>query len=411
MRYVVLGVTVCVLSCGDLDTVQLEDVPLTDPAALAVDVDGGVPAVGSIGRESLIRPDSAPCPNETPFAIGFRLAFAGPGFEGYQLVCSAAELNDARDRLIRVGEPVPGPFARSEGETEILCPADRFVTRFSGAESDTGPAIRAVGVYCRPILFDPGREGGFFYSSDFDDQERLAGSDGTAPPDSDIDSACESGRVVTDVRVEFDLFSIGPAVFGRLSAQCAQPSVPATCGDGIVDPGTEVCDDGNTTSGDGCSAACDAVTPGFFCADGLSCDVCTPCGSDQFETSSCDSFGDSSCEPCDPSCTACDGEGPSQCTACGDGAALEDGVCTQDGGDDSPTDPDGDGDGEDDGAEGPGASDGDGDGLPEPIGGSTGEDDSSSEDGGCSALPLPFLPGLLLVWIGLRARAYRRLSW
>ena len=37
----------------------------------------------------------------------------------------------------------------------------------------------------------------------------------------------------------------------------------AICGDGIVD-GTEQCDDGNTTSGDGCSATC-TLEPGFAC--------------------------------------------------------------------------------------------------------------------------------------------------
>src|SRR5262245_65676297 len=33
------------------------------------------------------------------------------------------------------------------------------------------------------------------------------------------------------------------------------PAWSATCGDGIPDPG-EQCDDGNTVSGDGCSATC-----------------------------------------------------------------------------------------------------------------------------------------------------------
>ncbi len=36
------------------------------------------------------------------------------------------------------------------------------------------------------------------------------------------------------------------------------------CGDGVVEPG-EACDDGNTMSGDGCSADCDTVESGFTC--------------------------------------------------------------------------------------------------------------------------------------------------
>jgi cysteine-rich repeat protein len=39
----------------------------------------------------------------------------------------------------------------------------------------------------------------------------------------------------------------------------------ATCGDGIVD-GTEECDDGNTTSGDGCSATCQLENTSAICA-------------------------------------------------------------------------------------------------------------------------------------------------
>ena len=40
---------------------------------------------------------------------------------------------------------------------------------------------------------------------------------------------------------------------------------PGVCGDGAVDD-DEVCDDGNTTSGDGCSALCDSTEP---CGDGI----------------------------------------------------------------------------------------------------------------------------------------------
>ena len=46
------------------------------------------------------------------------------------------------------------------------------------------------------------------------------------------------------------------AVLVLFAAACGDGAKTATyCGDGTVDPG-EVCDDGNTTSGDGCSADC-----------------------------------------------------------------------------------------------------------------------------------------------------------
>jgi cysteine-rich repeat protein len=41
-------------------------------------------------------------------------------------------------------------------------------------------------------------------------------------------------------------------------------TAPSSCGNGVVD-GNEQCDDGNTSSGDGCGATCN-VEPGFTCA-------------------------------------------------------------------------------------------------------------------------------------------------
>jgi formylglycine-generating enzyme len=45
------------------------------------------------------------------------------------------------------------------------------------------------------------------------------------------------------------------------------------CGDGVIEPPFETCDDGNTVSGDGCSATCQ-VEPGWTC-NGASPTVCT----------------------------------------------------------------------------------------------------------------------------------------
>jgi cysteine-rich repeat protein len=56
---------------------------------------------------------------------------------------------------------------------------------------------------------------------------------------------------------------------GRVSARHAAPPAdcaakPAVCGDGLVE-GHEECDDGNTTSGDGCSADCRLESPSVVC--------------------------------------------------------------------------------------------------------------------------------------------------
>lgn len=53
--------------------------------------------------------------------------------------------------------------------------------------------------------------------------------------------------------------------------------VKATCGDGLLAIDSEACDDGNTKSGDGCSATC-AVEPGWLCpTPGLRC-LASKCG-------------------------------------------------------------------------------------------------------------------------------------
>ncbi len=52
------------------------------------------------------------------------------------------------------------------------------------------------------------------------------------------------------------------------------------CGDGIIQKANgEICDDGNTTSGDGCAANCASVESGFTCpAQGLACQRVPVCG-------------------------------------------------------------------------------------------------------------------------------------
>ncbi len=51
------------------------------------------------------------------------------------------------------------------------------------------------------------------------------------------------------------------------SATCWIEPPPPCCGDGNIDAG-ETCDDGNTTSGDGCSATCTIEPPPPCCGDG-----------------------------------------------------------------------------------------------------------------------------------------------
>src|SRR5690242_18073018 len=74
--------------------------------------------------------------------------------------------------------------------------------------------------------------------------------------DVDLSAQATSGKI----QLEFELDSDPGLEFGGWTVDdvCLVSlggPPPATCGNGQIDPG-EQCDDGNTTSGDGCSATC-----------------------------------------------------------------------------------------------------------------------------------------------------------
>ncbi|APR80127.1 Multiple EGF-like-domain protein 3 precursor [Minicystis rosea] len=109
------------------------------------------------------------------------------------------------------------------------------------------------------------------------------------------------------------------------------PSACATvCGDGIK-AGAEACDDGNASSGDGCSAAC-APENGYACSGSPS--ICaTVCGDGiKAGAEACDDGNASGGDGCSASCAvesgyACSGS-PSACAAiCGDGIKLAAEAC------------------------------------------------------------------------------------
>ncbi len=104
-----------------------------------------------------------------------------------------------------------------------------------------------------------------------------------------------SRRVVTD-----DEFGSEHVVALKPSTLCvpARRATPPACGDGFVDPG-EQCDDGNTVSGDGCSATCKLEACGNGVVDGSEqCDDGAGNGTDNCCTTLCrlvDPDGDGIC--------------------------------------------------------------------------------------------------------------------
>lgn len=97
------------------------------------------------------------------------------------------------------------------------------------------------------------------------------------------------------------------------------------CGNGYLDiAGVEECDDGNTISGDGCSAQC-TVEHGYACAPG---DVCVPfCGDAIVEPGEmCDDGNAIGGDGCSADCTL-EECAPGGCNGCGDGVLQPGEVC------------------------------------------------------------------------------------
>ncbi len=121
-------------------------------------------------------------------------------------------------------------------------------------------------------------------------------------------------------------------------------SVVPVCGDGMV-IGGEVCDDGNTVASDGCDATCAAVETGYVCLQDTTpmdniCDtggagsVVPVCGDGiVIGTEVCDDGNTATGDGCDASCVvetgwSCDGADPTTCnTTCGDSIVVGTEVC------------------------------------------------------------------------------------
>ncbi len=149
--------------------------------------------------------------------------------------------------------------------------------------------------------------------------------DGTVQ--ADAGETCDDGNTVTETTCPYD-------AWGRADSTNCTPcdsSGPVIsvcgpfCGDGVKN-GPEACDDGNQTSGDGCSASC-TVEAGFTCV-GSAPTRCSPvCGDGLVVTGeACDDRNTNACGTCNATCSVAQplakASGVITCIA---GSALRDG--------------------------------------------------------------------------------------
>jgi cysteine-rich repeat protein len=133
---------------------------------------------------------------------------------------------------------------------------------------------------------------------------------------------CNLVNAADGTQIDCDVFDDG----NDANDSCPEDAV---CGDGIVDG--HPCDDGETASGDGCSATC-AIEPGWTCTGEPS--ACTTVCGDGIVAGdeACDDGGTATGDGCDASCTTepgwhCIGQ-PSVCDpTCGDGLIRGDEEC------------------------------------------------------------------------------------
>ncbi len=136
---------------------------------------------------------------------------------------------------------------------------------------------------------------------------------------------CDDGGTVDGDGCSADCLVQDPDYF------CSEPGVPCekvvNCGSGVIE-GSELCDDGNQVDGDGCSADCSAVEEGWVCPrPGRACVLPPQCGNGAIEIGeTCDDGNGVSGDGCsgveDPNQPACQLEAGFWCPAAGEACAA-----------------------------------------------------------------------------------------
>ena len=117
--------------------------------------------------------------------------------------------------------------------------------------------------------------------------------------------ACDDGNTVSGDGCSADCTTVEPGYRCPSSGGLCTAVVTAACGNAILEVG-EFCDDGNTTAGDGCSSTCN-VESGYVCS--TAGQLCTPiarCGDgniDYQRSETCDDGNTTAGDGCSANCT------------------------------------------------------------------------------------------------------------
>jgi fibro-slime domain-containing protein len=150
------------------------------------------------------------------------------------------------------------------------------------------------------------------------------GHGGSATVDGGPSSGGRGGRAIVDGGPASGTGGgAGPACSGSPDA-CGKN----LCGDGILDPPGEACDDGNQLGGDGCSPNCKTETDWICPTPGRPCVYTVVCGDGMIAgTETCDDHNTTAGDGCDSSCQVesgwtCPQAGARCVPRCGDGLKL-----------------------------------------------------------------------------------------
>src|SRR5689334_15479310 len=154
------------------------------------------------------------------------------------------------------------------------------------------------------------------------------GNDG-GMPDSSVGGAGGSGVDLPDVFIGTrDVPAPPPLCDGNICD--AGINMPAVCGDGKINRSDEKCDDGNTVSGDGCTANCQQIEANYVCpTPGQKCVSTIVCGDGKISAGA-ETCDDSNTQAGDGCSATCQAEPGWICTApatpceskCGDGILV-----------------------------------------------------------------------------------------